>query len=496
MKSKKISLIVLTVIIAFFFLAVMQVSAQWSTPIQLTDNTAWDGYPSISSDGSKIAFNSNVDGVYEIFVVNSDGTGLVKLMRSGRHYFQPSISGDGSKIAFCSDVYGDPEIFVINSDGTGLVKLTDNTANDTYPSISSDGSKIAFNSDVDGDLEIFVINSDGTGLVKLTDNTASDRRPSISADGSKIAFESNVDGDLEIFVINSDGSCLVKLTDNTERDDHHSSISADGSKIAFQSNVDCFVLNDFEIFVINSDGTGLVKLTDNGEEDAQPSISADGSKIAFCSNVYYPGCYPGAFQIFVVNSDGTGLARITHRGTHHMEPSISSDGSKIAFDSYVEDRGLEIFMMSYTQCITTIESSDISGTEKDVFQPGESVYAIGSGYAASTTYDLYVVDDTIWTDGMAIPSRVSGTAMSVTTDGTGNIPVETIIWVSSVIGKYDIVIDVGGDGYYDAGTDALDDMDVEDAGFETIPEFSTIAIPVGAILGLLFLFSRRRKNEE
>ena len=123
------------------------------------------------------------------------------------------------------------------------------------------------------------------------------------------------------------------------------------------------------------------------------------------------------------------------------------------------------------------------------------MYAIGSGYAASTTYDLYVVDDTIWIDGMAIPSRVSGTAMSVTTDGTGNIPVGTIIWASSVIGNYDIVIDVGEDGYYDASTDALDDMDIEDACFETVPEFTTIAIPVAAILGLMFLFSRRKRKE-
>jgi len=33
-------------------------------------------------------------------------------------------------------------------------------------------------------------------------------------------------------------------------------------------------------------------------------------------------------------------------------------------------------------------------------------------------------------------------------------------------------------------------------GFEAIPEFATIAIPVAAIIGLLFLFSQRRKKEE
>ncbi len=141
----------------------------------------------------------------------------------------------------------------------------------------------------------------------------------------------------------------------------------------------------------------------------------------------------------------------------------------------------------------TVESADDSGATKDIFQLGDSVYAIGSGYATGTTYDLHIVADTTWTDGMAIPSRVIGTATSVTTDASGNIPAGTQIWASSVVGKYDIVVDVNGNGQYDANTDALDSN--IDVGFETIPEFSTIAIPVATILGLLFLFSRKRKKE-
>jgi hypothetical protein len=146
---------------------------------------------------------------------------------------------------------------------------------------------------------------------------------------------------------------------------------------------------------------------------------------------------------------------------------------------------------------STIESSDIFGTKKDIFQPSESVYVIGSGYpiidSGPVTFDLYVVEDRTWTNGMAIPARVTGTATTVTTDGSGNIPV-TEIWASSVVGKYDIVVDVNGNKTYDLCTDPLDDMDVNEAGFETIPEFTTIAIPVAAIFGLVLLFNRRRRG--
>ena len=39
-------------------------------------------------------------------------------------------------------------------------------------------------------------------------------------------------------------------------------------------------------------------------------------------------------------------------------------------------------------------------------------------------------------------------------------------------------------------------MDVDDsAGFETVPEFSTIAIPVASILGLLFFFNYRKRRK-
>src|SRR4030067_3334746 len=104
-----------------------------------------------------------------------------------------SISGDGGKIAFTgydktkeppsSGWASETNIFVINSDGTGLTQLTNNTEMDRNPSISDDGSKIAFNNFVDSGLkspstEIFVINSDGTELTQLTNNTKWNTGPS------------------------------------------------------------------------------------------------------------------------------------------------------------------------------------------------------------------------------------------------------------------------------------------------------------------------------
>ena len=48
------------------------------------------------------------------------------------------------KLAFVSYDDGDGEIYVMNADGTDLVRLTNNLANDVQPSWSPDNKKIVF----------------------------------------------------------------------------------------------------------------------------------------------------------------------------------------------------------------------------------------------------------------------------------------------------------------------------------------------------------------
>jgi Tol biopolymer transport system component len=126
----------------------------------------------------------------------------------------PSPEG---KIAFSSMLDGDREIYVMDPDGSNLVKLTDNSACDVYPNWSPDGTKIAFASDRDGNFEIYVMNADGSNQTRLTYNQAEDTTPVWSPDGSKIAFLSNRDGNYEIYVMNADGSEQINLTNLTFR---------------------------------------------------------------------------------------------------------------------------------------------------------------------------------------------------------------------------------------------------------------------------------------
>ena len=89
----------------------------------------------------------------------------------------PAWSPDGKKIAFDSDRDGNWEIYVMNADGSNPINLTNNNGVDWYSTWSPDGRKIAFSSNRDGNFQIFVMNADGSNPIRLTKNKAWDEDP-------------------------------------------------------------------------------------------------------------------------------------------------------------------------------------------------------------------------------------------------------------------------------------------------------------------------------
>jgi hypothetical protein len=142
-----------------------------------------------------------------------------------------------------------------------------------------------------------------------------------------------------------------------------------------------------------------------------------------------------------------------------------------------------------------VESCNQTGIQKDYFNTTDEVYVKGTGYLPMTSYDIYIVDDVAWTDGMAIPERVLGTVTSIVTNSFGNIS-KTLVWSSPLAeGKYDICVDVNGNGMYDQHVDALDDYEGQvTAGF-VVPEFpSFLIISLFVIATLLSAIVHRKKH--
>jgi Tol biopolymer transport system component len=283
----------------------------------LTNNLAWDGEFVWSPDGSKIAFTSDRNGGGDIYVMNADGTGVTNLTNNPQAEHGLAWSPDGSKIAFVS--YLDPayEIYVINVDGTNQVRLTDPPYSDWSPTWSPDGSKICFLSGRDQINEIYIMNPDGSDQTNLTNNQDGELFPTWSPDGSKIAFTSTRDGDDDVFVMNADGTNPINLTNNTVYDENPT-WSPDGSRIAFFSDRDGDYAPD-SLLYINADGTGETTLTDQVSlyvgTISPPYWSPDGSRIVFVS---LPDMNK---EIYIINADGTGMTNLTNNTARDDYPA-------------------------------------------------------------------------------------------------------------------------------------------------------------------------------
>ena len=71
---------------------------------------------------------------------------------------RPRVSPDGSKICFVSTRDGNYEIYVMNIDGSDVVRITDNEERDDFPSWHPDGNRIVYVSERDGQKDIFLVN--------------------------------------------------------------------------------------------------------------------------------------------------------------------------------------------------------------------------------------------------------------------------------------------------------------------------------------------------
>ena len=290
---------------------------------------------------SKIVWTAPSSAVYYVLVLgDNDSTGGYRLSVSERARTPappaPAAAAANGPIAFASERDGNWEIYAMNADGSGVVRLTNNSTTDRQPSWSPDGRRIAFSSYRDGNWEIYAMNADGSNQTRLTRNSVNDWYPSWSPDGRRIAFSSQRDGNWEIYAMNADGSGVSRLTNRPNNNDYYPRWSPDGGRIAFFSYHGS---DNREIYAMNADGSGLSRLTNNSTHDLTPSWSPDGRRIAFISN------RSGGWEIYAMNADGSGVVRLTNNSSSDWNTSWSPDGRRIAFESQ-RDGNWEIYAMN------------------------------------------------------------------------------------------------------------------------------------------------------
>jgi TolB protein len=253
----------------------------------------------------------------------------------------PCFAPDGTKVVFQSNMAGNYDLYVMNLKGQlpALTKLIDSPADDITPMYSPDGTKLAFVSERDGNREVYVCNADGSNPVNLTKKEGNDIHPSWSADGKKMLFSSNRgnsnEDDFDIYEMNADGSGVKQITDGPDIDTYASS-SRDGKHIITRR-----VLGEnSEVFLLDADGKNPKNLTDSPNYDGWPNWSPDGKWIVFSSGpVADPAGKESNMRVYMMKPDGSEKKRVTSpppgsNWIYDTQPVFSRDGKSVAFTRY------------------------------------------------------------------------------------------------------------------------------------------------------------------
>ena len=150
-------------------------------------------HPVWSADSRSILYCTNDDldpprkNNSEIYRVELASGRVTTLVAGGVNTY-PSLSPDGTRIAFRKMIGINSEVFLADIDGGNQRNLTDHPAFEGWAAWSPDGTRIAFGANRNSNYQIFVMDADG-GNVKLVANTEGRATaPRWSPDGQTIYF--------------------------------------------------------------------------------------------------------------------------------------------------------------------------------------------------------------------------------------------------------------------------------------------------------------------
>ncbi len=205
-------------------------------PIQINDFRLADSWMGIRKNNEELIVtpHNSVDSAF--YIINGRGSVLQRLDPGIDHFSDPAFSPDGSKIAFRGsrkrekeNVSYQDELYIINSDGSGLKQLTNYPESDTTaewfqyragpPRWHPTDNFISFQSFRAGKFSLYRIEPDGSDEQKLTDNIRNEGWHDWSPDGKWLAIEvfDDEQSQFHIGLMDWKSGDMKMLTDTTFR---------------------------------------------------------------------------------------------------------------------------------------------------------------------------------------------------------------------------------------------------------------------------------------
>ena len=269
-------------------------------------------------------------GKADIYKVNEDGSGRIKLVSGAYLYGQPY----NGKYSFTIFKYPPLSNLMIGyTDSTPPVKIL-SSRDVGFNALLPDGKNILYiegrSDDHHGKLHIVDVRTGADK--KIADDILSDIAPAFSPDGSKIAFFSdkedyNGHGDNKLIVVSITGGKVFVVSDKLDEFSHDQRLSwtSDNKVLLIKDTYN----SENQIFLAQTDGTGsLQQITSDNMMKSDAVISPSGDKII------YLGATETSFDLFVIPITGGTPERLTSTpDVYESYPAFSKDGNKIVFSA-------------------------------------------------------------------------------------------------------------------------------------------------------------------
>lgn len=189
----------------------------------LTDDKFHNYNPQWSADGKSIIFYKKVadKDLSKIVLYEVSNKRESVILESGYYDGDPTLSKDQKHVAFTSNRDGNFDIYLLDLSSHVTSTLLSNDADNWGPTWSPNSQRLAFTSNMKGNFEIFSIGRDGIGLVQLTTIGGENYKPDWSPDGRWIAFfhRDNAEEKFDIFIVSNDGRQIQNVTKSPERNE-------------------------------------------------------------------------------------------------------------------------------------------------------------------------------------------------------------------------------------------------------------------------------------
>ncbi|GMR25425.1 MAG: hypothetical protein BMS9Abin39_0722 [Ignavibacteria bacterium] len=289
--------------------------------------------PAISPRGDKVAFITNRDFFFNLYLMDANTGDIIKELAEGNispefeelNIITPGVtwSPDGKRIAISALSHGYDLIYLIDVEEGEFnsISLKLNAINGL--SWSWDGKYLAFVGQTARQSDIYIYNFQSKELKNLTNDIFSDSDPEWNHSGSRIYFASDRGGYLteqsipenfniynhnykqkDLFSIDVVNGNINKITDYPGSNEFSPVISEDDSEILFISDMSginniykkpiLFTSEDENISSIVD--TKSVPVTNSQSGIYQLSATKDGKKLVFTS------LYKGSYNIFLLNN--------------------------------------------------------------------------------------------------------------------------------------------------------------------------------------------------